>query len=880
MVCRLICLCTNFLFRYKNIMDDEILFISRFSIFLEYEGSSFVEWRYPDSCAVNNKSSPNAILTCRTPGVHKVKPIVSGSILRVWVMDPQDAHPSELNNTALLPSEQSRYFSQKFFLLGQDPVVQWSPTKSSHGDFDFLKGYWEVPLTNIGNIQTYWIKGMAVNFQDCFVFSSKYMLHDLDPQGLPEDTEVPLRLPQGHPLSVVWQSCFPNRALLLSDTGTFSTRDAFNTVVEIRVIPCQLATPLEGHFIVTGAVLVEGGILFLMSGSVYWRNNSGHFWKRQEDLPGSGVLGLQYRPLCWQEYPIQDVELSVMAVWTATQLYLGRSTFHKEADQALLKNILNLPLSYNVNIAAVAFGSRPPEVGVLVEACDICDSSDTRLFLTIYDEETGTWVQSGFLAKLKPHSVPPGPFSMRFMQSALPSVLLWNKEVLYYSFKNNSKYGLLHHDGSNNFTQVSGGSSIQQVVLDLKWNLVVKMENNALFYCKVGMSELVRLHMWEQPGKPTALYVNTKDQMNTLRWAGSRYEAQAYPLSMELKSLVTGTAHSCSYFTFQHSMDMLVLYLDMGEKKEFWASVVYPEGMGVNLQVFGYRLDLLHVETRTCFEVAHHICTKNMTITMYHQMDYSKADDYRKEISQTSGIATLELAPNLTGNTCQLPPNQLGSVLRDPQDEDLVVNYDNEKFGCLRRIHYKAPFLPSIDLYDGDTFLTSVDANFIIWEVHGRKDYSFNASMQREGCLREAQTWSSMLSGNKSLSSSSMGEAWGPHNYKSCFEVTPGVLGDLSKPYEILNSSTDNFITWSQTQSGIYVFNVKILDPNFSFCDLQAVFAVQTYGVITRDFGALTEAITVTFSLIVIFVLGCTYFRYVKVFNQMRTSYEVQLNRK
>ena len=52
-------------------------------------------------------------------------------------------------------------------------------------------------------------------------------------------------------------------------------------------------------------------------------------------------------------------------------------------------------------------------------------------------------------------------------------------------------------------------------------------------------------------------------------------------------------------------------------------------------------------------------------------------------------------------------------------------------------------------------------------------------------------------------------------NYKSCFEVEHGNLGDLDEPYEILNHSGINSIIWPQYHTGIYMFKLKIVDPNF-----------------------------------------------------------------
>ncbi|EPY82774.1 hypothetical protein CB1_000628009 [Camelus ferus] len=59
-------------------------------------------------------------------------------------------------------------------------------------------------------------------------------------------------------------------------------------------------------------------------------------------------------------------------------------------------------------------------------------------------------------------------------------------------------------------------------------------------------------------------------------------------------------------------------------------------------------------------------------------------------------------------------------------------------------------------------------------------------------------------------------EAWGPENYKHCFSYAIGKPGDLNQPYEIINKSNNNHLVWPVDHYGMYVFRVKILDPNYS----------------------------------------------------------------
>ena len=52
-------------------------------------------------------------------------------------------------------------------------------------------------------------------------------------------------------------------------------------------------------------------------------------------------------------------------------------------------------------------------------------------------------------------------------------------------------------------------------------------------------------------------------------------------------------------------------------------------------------------------------------------------------------------------------------------------------------------------------------------------------------------------------------------NYKHCFSYAIGKPGDLTQPYEIINKSNYNHLVWPLDHSGMYVFRVKILDPNY-----------------------------------------------------------------
>ncbi|TFK03237.1 nicotinamide N-methyltransferase-like [Platysternon megacephalum] len=569
------------------------------------------------------------------------------------------------------------------------------------------------------------IRGKAIAFQDCFVLDSPFIISRPEEPFPNNVNDNSLCSPAGSEPYIEWSACIPTTALLLSEFGTFHTNDGFMTYKEIKAPSHILDFDLSHN--VTDIVLTDDGILFLIMGTVYKRESNRFFKLGPEyNLPETGIIGIQSRLWCSSEYPVQSGrKLSTVALWTPSEQYLGYdgNVFIKITDTTNLKKVLDLPVTASLSIGTVCYDSRPSEVSLLM-ACVGCSSSRV-FYLSAYNEDRDLWVLRDFSLNAPLQ----GFMLMEFVYSASPSMLMWDKEMVYYSYKNNT---------INGFVIVSG--------LNYFGNIVIKMKNNVMIFCKVEMKDAVELPEWEKQSENIVLYLNPSGNLYMLFINGSSIHREDYPLKTEMFSYIHGFQDICPYLVFKHSMDLNVYYLDMGDKVTFWAQIVYMENLGLSTDVEIYRPELLMQTTNVDYEIARGICTKNQTMKFYHKMDYS-------------------LEPNYTEA-----------------------------------------------LYDGSTFVKTVEANFILWEVHGRSDYSYNSSMKQVGCLREAQTWISMLEEHEN---STLDKIWGPQNYISCFESELGPLGDLNQLYQILNHSGYNSLIWPTEYSGIYVFRVKIVDPNF-----------------------------------------------------------------
>eukprot|EP00899_Mesostigma_viride_P020037 jgi/Mesvir1/28034/Mv04640-RA.1 len=183
---------------------------------------------------------------------------------------------------------------------------------------------------------------------------------------------------------------------------------------------------------------------------------------------------------------------------------------------------------------------------------------------------------------------------------------------------------------------------------------------------------------------------------------------------------------------------------------------------------------------------------------------------------------------------------------------------------CPARFYIEVGALrPVLELWDGDTFAKPLEADFVVWEADGRRDFTYATTVARARCAASPLNWAVILShatlgagaGNVSAprGDSWRVEAlqtldWSTVPYRSCFQTGDaamsnfvdgqegGVGGRVLKPhapYEVLNSSGVNGIVFEghTVQGGIYNFRLRVMDPAISFCELHAAFSIDVYGV-------------------------------------------------
>ncbi|XP_015279903.1 PREDICTED: desumoylating isopeptidase 2 [Gekko japonicus] len=153
---------------------------------------------------------------------------------------------------------------------------------------------------------------------------------------------------------------------------------------------------------------------------------------------------------------------------------------------------------------------------------------------------------------------------------------------------------------------------------------------------------------------------------------------------------------------------------------------------------------------------------------------------------------TIELKPSSSGKTCSssnelfhinvgCPYVQHLKVKRKhtwfETSEDLKIQYDEGAFGCPIDVYYGDPFRPLVMLYDGDTFINIVESEYVLWEMNGRTDFFYNATMNEAQCSRYAQNWHSMIQKDQDqdLTLEEIDEIWGPHYWMNEYTSSLGI---------------------------------------------------------------------------------------------------------
>ncbi|XP_062830840.1 cation channel sperm-associated auxiliary subunit epsilon isoform X2 [Anolis carolinensis] len=812
--------------RYATNTGDYLIFSTRTTIYLEFEGTTFREWNIPPLCTVGDKTMQRTTLHCSVPGTHQIGPVVtvpspddeerflsiiadvncfmwyihqdvhrlskkfSVQHLHAWIFDPENAEGSEINHTATSPPIYSKTLSKQFWNWGESPTISTFFGQKMYTAPLYNDGIWTHRVPTLSNDNIAMIFGKAVTFQDCFILDTPFVIAQ-PVQHLSNPAYIPVTSPPGSLAQVTWAACFPLTAVLVTDFGIFFTSDGFlNT--EIIKIPAKILNTTLYNSVNDVAIafpnvfILIGDMLYKASEYEIIKIGSGH------NVPDSKIIGVQAKTWCSAEYPSIDRPLSDLLIWTAEEIIRGfpNNFFIPLVDMGLLKERLNFRRNLQLIIITACYDSLTTVIAVLVQ-CTGCLATDI-LYLVFYNEASDSWTLGDF--SLAPSAT--GHMSMEVLSSARKSMVFWDNDLIFYSYKENTDHGFLKISGTTiPFSAAAERSAIHQIIIDYGGNAVIKLNNNVLYFFKFEMNDVVKLPAWQNPTRHFVFYLNPAGDLYILSIDARVVQRAVYPLKLEVSSAAWKLGEVCPYISFHHNMNQNIYYLDMGDSVAFWAQIVFLENLGLSVDIEVFNGNLLKKDTYLHYEIARGICTKNQTITFYHEEDYSKVFDYESSVILAQGVVTVEIQPSSAGKTCdkkvKLTHLRVGcspekrievagkptecenitftipwsSLINPTKEEDVEINYDIKTYGCPLEVDYEETFRPTVLLYMGERAIGTVEANYVLWEMNGRNDFNYNSTMEQVRCLNTAQTWQKAIekiNRTSSLTPDEVESLWGP----------------------------------------------------------------------------------------------------------------------
>ncbi|XP_038244988.1 cation channel sperm-associated protein subunit delta [Dermochelys coriacea] len=193
------------------------------------------------------------------------------------------------------------------------------------------------------------------------------------------------------------------------------------------------------------------------------------------------------------------------------------------------------------------------------------------------------------------------------------------------------------------------------------------------------------------------------------------------------------------------------------------------------------------------------------------------------------------------------------NFLATPQlgQSDLEVLYEYSELGCPLLLYYDTPWLPVLELWENNTFVEYVSADFVVFEVNGMYNYDYLLTAAEANCISQPQNWTALI---QKQDSPNPHTAWSRMNYESCKNHDRPKLVSPSAKYQILAQNKKNKITFSH-YNGFYIFKVIVVDKLYSYCELSATVSVYVTGALPKSLLHAWTMLTAFLTIILIAIL-------------------------
>ena len=458
-------------------------------------------------------------------------------------------------------------------------------------------------------------------------------------------------------------------------------------------------------------------------------------------------------------------------------------------------------------------------------------------------------------------------------------------------------------------SELAAGEFIVSVTTDELGNMAVLTSNERLFVGHTSLTEALEVQSGVLPSALVAIVFDATGRLTVLESpSADALSVRAVDVRNELTvprvPFASNPPTTCPYSDFETDIRP-VYYLDMGETVSVTAKVTPRESVSNEIGFSVSDFDHVVFATEDEFsQTTQAIVARETTATLSETSHLF--DGFENKLREGQSNVALRVSPGAVTVGCAsieqeasvrvgCPPNRHIRFKREQESEDhcdewaaagkeysvprgvynekgvralggskedLTVEYDNDKFGCPVRVyHGTAGYLPQLELWDGDSFVSEVTANFVVFDANGRWDFSYNSTVQQAGCSSPAQSRTGQREAHEDLSDA---DNWTPYLYETCFGER-----DVSRDekwrdevYEVMNSTGISAIRFLPAgRDGVFIFHATVVDPDYSYCVLETEFAILVFGAALSAVMVVLILIFVLITVLLLLTISYVYYR-------------------
>ncbi|XP_064639389.1 cation channel sperm-associated auxiliary subunit delta-like isoform X2 [Lineus longissimus] len=599
-----------------------------------------------------------------------------------------------------------------------------------------------------------------------------------------EHVTVPLNTSVSYPI-LLHHDCIDDLTLFVGKDGVFISKDNFKTVAKTE----QVAA--EDYFEpVTRAVLVNNHTLFIAGGKVVVYD----VYKKSVKLANGihddeEVTDISSFHCCAQTTQwCSDLSNVVLAY----NRHENVSEFFLSVDGGLTFTEKPLPNEFSGRIYGVIVTIAYQSIRILIKT-----GNKASVLVSGYAGTLPT-------LSITPFRVMGDDINMVQVNSAYGSLLIWDEHVLYFTPNagQTAMEVVLHqHEKSNSSYFFEEGETIRQIISTSDGNFAFLTTEMNLFYGREGFTtEAIKIfdHGKDISDETTIAFTDNGDLLILTPSNTINIHPVFQTQTIYIKDVVNRFRPQLKNCPLQilsgdHHQD--VLYLDNGEDLALQAQLtrtrvenkiiisatnpgvvavktVYTKKSQHNEFTDSFKTTLTQKATqleqhaaggltsiRTCSVKSSLTCNKNPELVTHVSVGCRPTKSIRVRQARTR----CDIMKNFTYTipADKYDPNYMDGKATKPK----TLTYDYALLGCPLTVFHMESIIPTVDLYDGNKFLSEVKADYVVYEIHGRNTYNFTVKHADINCLRKPQTWRDMRLKRPGLDP---GLHWNRMNYCGC----------------------------------------------------------------------------------------------------------------